>query len=107
VSIEIVKCVHKLAACYAAFFPAFIFAQRARWNAAIFLRAAADIGRFTGTGPVVFASAIGSDFSRTFAHLSFWACAILRREAADIIRVGWFAFCGIAEPFNDSMTEIA
>jgi hypothetical protein len=44
---------------YAALFPAFTFAQRARWNAAIFLRAAADIVRFTGVGTVVFAIVIG------------------------------------------------
>jgi hypothetical protein len=31
----------------------------------------------------------------------------LRREACDIIRVGWFAFRVVAEPFNDSITAIA
>jgi hypothetical protein len=63
--------------------------------------------RFTGSDAVVFASAMGCDFSRTFCHLAFCARAILRRDAADITRVGWFAFWGAAEPFNDSMTEIA
>jgi hypothetical protein len=63
--------------------------------------------RFEGADAVVFASAIGSDFSRALAHLAFCARAILRREAADIIRAGWFAFRVAAKPFNDSMTEIA
>jgi hypothetical protein len=76
---------------YAAFFPAFNFAHLARWNAAIFLRAAADMVRLKGTNPVVFASDIGCDSLRAFAHLARCACAILRREACDIIRVGWFA----------------
>jgi hypothetical protein len=49
----------------------------------------------------------GYDSFRARAHLALCACAILRREAADIIRVGWFAFRVAADPFNDSMTEIA
>ena len=44
--------------------------------------------RFAGAEAVVFASAIGCDFSRAFAHLALCAWAILRREAADMIRVG-------------------
>jgi hypothetical protein len=84
-----------------------IFCQRARWNAAIFLRAAADIVRFTGAGFVVFASVIGCDSLRALAHLARCACAIFRREAADMIRVGWFACCTVPEPFSDSITEIA
>ena len=45
---------------YAAFFCcAFTFAHLARWNAAIFLRAATDMVRFTGAEAVGFASAIG------------------------------------------------
>jgi len=63
--------------------------------------------RFTGAEPVVFAVATGFDSLRAFAHLALCARAILRREAADIIRVGWFAFRVLAEPFNDSITEIA
>jgi hypothetical protein len=47
--------------------------------------------RFTGAEPVVFAIAIGCDATLAFAHLARCACAILRREACDIIRVGWFA----------------
>ncbi len=53
------------------------------------------------------ASAVGCDFSRAFAHPAFCAHAILRREAADIIRVGWFTFPVATELFNDSITEIA
>jgi hypothetical protein len=63
--------------------------------------------RFAGTDAVVFASAIGCDFFRAFAHLARCACAILRREAADIIRVGCFAVPNVPEPFNASITEIA
>jgi hypothetical protein len=63
--------------------------------------------RFTGTEAVVFASAIGCDSLRAFAHLALCACAIFRREAADIIRVGCFGVPNVPEPFNDSITEIA
>ena len=98
----------RLATVYAAFFCcAFTFAHLARCAAAIFLRADADMLRFTGAGPVVFASAIGCDFSRAFAHLAFCARAILRRDAAEIIRVGWFVFRAVAKPLNDSIAEIA
>ena len=62
---------------------------------------------FTGAAPVVFAIAIGCDATLAIAHLARCACAILRREACDIIRVGWAAFADDPEPFNDSMTEIA
>jgi hypothetical protein len=93
---------------YAAFFcRAFKFAQRARWNAAIFLRAAADIVRFTGSGFVVFAIAIGCDPWRAFCHLARCARAILRLDVADMIRVGWFVCPNVPEPFSDSITEIA
>jgi hypothetical protein len=92
---------------YAAFFCCFTFAHLARCAAAIFLRADADIVRFTRTGAVVVASAIGCDFSRAFAHRAFCARAILRRDAADMILVGSFAFWVVAKPFNDSITEIA
>jgi hypothetical protein len=64
--------------------------------------------RFTGAEPAVFAIATtGCDSLRAFAHLARCACAILRREACDIIRVGWAAFPNDPEPFNDSITEIA
>jgi hypothetical protein len=62
---------------------------------------------FTGVGAVAFAVSAGCDSLRAFAHLALCACAILRREACDIIRVGWAAFADDPEPFNDSMTEIA
>jgi hypothetical protein len=93
---------------YAAFFPAFNFAHRARWNAAIFLRAAADMVRLTGTEPVVLVvTNAGCDSFRTRCHLALCARAILRREAFDIIRIGWFAFPNVPDPFSDSITEIA
>ena len=41
------------------------------------------------------------------AHLALCACAIFRREAAEIIRLGWFPFRGVSEPFSDSIIEIA
>src|SRR5579872_499760 len=71
--------------------------------------------RFTGAEPVVFAATMtGCDSFRTFAHRACCARAILRREAwlitltgADMTLVGWFAFCGVPEPFNDSITAIA
>ena len=62
---------------------------------------------FTEAEAVVFASAVGCDSFRAFAHLARCACAILRREAFDIIRVGWAAFPNDPEPFSDSITEIA
>ena len=63
---------------------------------------------FTGAEPVVFAIATtGCDAFLALAHLARCACAILRREACDIIRVGWFGFPTVPAPFNDSITEIA
>lgn len=55
----------------------------------------------------VVGAAAGCDPLRALAHLAFCACAIFRREAADMIRVGCFAFLDVPEPFNDSITEIA
>jgi hypothetical protein len=63
--------------------------------------------RFGRTKPVVFAGSVGCDSFRALAHLALCACAILCREAADMIRVGWFAFRDAPELFNDSITEIA
>ena len=72
--------------------------------------------RFTGAEAVVFASAIGFDVPRIFAHRAFCASAIFRRDAAEIIRVGAGGEVDAdvipvdrdaAEPFNDSITEIA
>jgi hypothetical protein len=62
--------------------------------------------RFTGAEPVVFAIAIGRDALLAFAHLARCACAILRRDAFDIFRVGWFVFPNV-DPFSDSITAIA
>jgi hypothetical protein len=104
------------------FLPALNFAHRARWNAAIFLRAAADIVRFTGTVPDIFVpeTNTGCDPFRTFAHLAFCARAIFNREAfdvkrfgadgdadADVIPVDWLVVRDAPEPFNDSIAEIA
>jgi hypothetical protein len=47
--------------------------------------------RFTGVEAVVFAIVTtGCNAFLALAHLALCACAILRREAADIIRAGWF-----------------
>jgi len=63
---------------------------------------------FTGAESVgVAVGAAGCDSFRALAHLAFCACAIFRRDAADMIRVGWFVFAAATEPFNDSITEIA
>jgi len=48
--------------------------------------------RFRGTGSVVFVTGIGCDPFRALAHLARCACAILRRDACDIIRTGGFAW---------------
>jgi len=66
---------------YADFFwAAFTFAYRARWAAAIFLRAAADIVLFLG---MLTTFCFCPPFLRTFAHLARWAAAILALAAAD------------------------
>ena len=64
--------------------------------------------RFTGAELVVFAApAADCDPLPALAHLARCACAIFRREAAEIIRFGWFAFRGDPLPFSDSITKIA
>jgi len=89
-------------------FAFFHFAQRVLCAAAIFLRAEADMVRFTRAEPVVFAAAVaGCEPFRTFIHLAFCASAIFRRELADMIRVGRLAVRDSPELFNDSITEIA
>jgi hypothetical protein len=40
------------------------------------------------------------------AHLARCASAILRREAAEIIRFGWVDLPDVPVPFNDSIPEI-
>src|SRR5277367_2551942 len=63
--------------------------------------------RFTGTGTgavVLVIATTGCDPFRARAHLALCARAILRRDAADITRLGWLV---VPVPFNDSMTEIA
>ena len=89
-------------------FAFFHFAQRLRCAAAILLRADADMVRFTPAEPVVFAAAVaGCEPFRTFFHLAFCARAILRRELADMMRVGRSVVRDPPELFNDSITEIA
>ena len=82
-------------ASYAAFFfAARNFAQRKRVAAAILFLPAAEIVRvrFTGAEAAVFAEpADGCGPFLSAAHLLFCAAAILRREAAEIIRFGWLA----------------
>jgi hypothetical protein len=58
-----------------------------------------------GVEPVVFA-APGDSF-RTFDHLAFCAWAILRREAADMIRVGWLTLVWVLPPLTLPRTERA
>jgi hypothetical protein len=64
--------------------------------------------RFAGAEPVAFATTVGCDSPRTFAHRAFCAKAILRREAADITRFDWVVLPGAAVPipFKDSIPEI-
>jgi hypothetical protein len=63
---------------------------------------------FAGAELASLAVATGFDSFLTLAHLAFCACAIFRREAADMIHFGWVALRGgVPEPFNDSITEIA
>ena len=76
--------------CYAAFFfAALTLAHRALCAAAIFLRADADMVRFAGAAPVVFAApTAGRDSFRTLAHRAFWARLIRLRADADTPRFG-------------------
>jgi hypothetical protein len=63
--------------------------------------------RFAVDEELVFAATTtGFIFFPALAHLAFWASAIFRREAAEMIRFG-FALADIPEPFSDSITEIA
>jgi hypothetical protein len=64
---------------YAAFFS---FAQRARWAAAILLRAAIDITRLWLL--LALACPFPELSRRDFAQRAFWAKEILRRPAADM-----------------------
>ena len=68
--------------CYAACFAAFTLAHRARWAAAIFLRAAADIC-------LGFAAVAGCAIALCFAHRAFCARLIFLRAAADKARLGF------------------
>ena len=81
---------------YAAFF-CLIFAHLARWNAAIFLRAAADIVRFGFTAFTPFDDAV-------FAHRAFCARLIFLRAAADRVCLG---FVYKLPPFSFPSTDRA
>jgi hypothetical protein len=100
---------HSLIRYAAFFFAARNAAQRAREASPIFFLLATEILRFAGDEPVDFATAaIGCDFFRRPAHRARCASAILRREAADMIRFGWAVLLGTAAPlpFRDSIPEI-
>lgn len=63
--------------------------------------------RFAGVDLNFVAPTVDRGPLRTFAHLAFCASAIFRREAAEIIRFGWFGLPDVPEPFSDLITEIA
>ena len=63
--------------------------------------------RRAGAELVVFPADLDRERPRTLAHRARCACAILRRETADTIRVGRFDLRDTPEPFKDSTTEIA
>jgi hypothetical protein len=68
---------------YAAFFSRFNFAHLARWNAAIFLRAAGDIVRLG------FIATTSPFDDACFAHRAFCARLIFLRAAADSVCLGF------------------
>jgi len=63
--------------------------------------------RLAGAELVVFPADIDCTRPLTLAHRARCACAIFRREAADIIRVGRVDLRDTPAPFKDSITEIA
>ena len=83
---------------YAALFCcALVLAQRARWAAAILLRAARLIVR----------TFVGAAARLVFAHRAFCASEIFRCAAAESVRFGLFGFIRIAvrfRPANVPMT---
>lgn len=81
-------------------------AQRRRAAAAILFLPVAEIVRVRSTGAEGVAAA-DFDLFRAFAHLTFCARAIFRREAADIIRAGGVGLRVTPLPFKDSITKIA
>lgn len=109
-------CSFSVSVAYAAFFccPALSLAHLAFWNAEIFLRADGDMVCFAGAEGFAFTIPVDRDSFLALAHRARCACAILRREAAEIIRVGadvtpvgWLVVPDALVPFNDSMTAIA
>jgi hypothetical protein len=69
-------------------------------------RGDADMVRFAGAETAVFRASIGCDCFRMLAHRAFCANAILRREAADMIRVGRLTSWTAPVPLRDSIPEI-
>ena len=59
-----------------------------------------------GAEPVFATATAAGDSFRKLAHRAFCARAILRREAADTIRVGRVIFPDTPVPFKDSIPEI-
>src|SRR5208282_2604890 len=87
---------------YAAFFREVLTLDHlSRWAAAIFFRAATDIGRLFGTA----AFFVDPAFPFSFAHLSRCASAIRARPAADILLRPPFCFPYTA-PNADRAAEI-
>jgi hypothetical protein len=84
------------------------FAQRARVASAILFLPAADNLRLAGAAPGFAITATGCEFFRRPAHRAFCANAILRRDAADTVRIGWAVLLGVAVyiSFKDSISEI-
>jgi hypothetical protein len=63
--------------------------------------------RLAGVEPVAFPTTAAGDSFRKLAHRAFCASAILRREAADTIRVGRADLLDAPDdPFKDSIPEI-
>ena len=75
----------------------------------ILFRPSGDNPRFAGVVRVDLAAEIGRGSFRNFAHLAFWARAILLLAAADIVLLGRvpFAAAPVLRPASPSITEIA
>ena len=74
----------------------------------ILFRPSGDNLRFAGVVRMDLASEIGRGSSRNFAHLAFWARAILLLAAADIVLLGRVPLAAARiRPDSPSITEIA
>jgi hypothetical protein len=85
---------------YAVFLARLTLAQRARWAAAIRLRAAGDIVRLLGIVPTLELAPF------TFAQRAFWAAEILALPAAEILPRGAVPFLYVA-PKTERAAPIA